>query len=181
MKKWMMPIGLIVVICILAASVAMPICLADQNRIEIEGRLDEPSSDVTLLNIHDHYKLGNLHKGDRVEVVMTSLRGDGDVSVNLVKNISIFSQLSEFFYRLGSCPPCGGLLSCLGTWADNFHGTALLAQGLSSPGEQYVMISNTGEEKILDVPSDGMWYIELNTENGNVRYEGYIEVIKAEK
>ena len=104
MKKWMMPIGLIVAICILTASVATPICLADQNRIEIEGKLDQSSSDVIPPNVYDHYELGNLYEGDRAKVVMTSLRGDGNVAVHLVKNTPIFSQLTDFFYRFRSCP-----------------------------------------------------------------------------
>ena len=75
MKKWMMPIGLIVAICILTASVAMPICLADGNRIEIEGK--------NYRHEINRYKMGELHRGEKVKIVITDLRGNAPLQAEL--------------------------------------------------------------------------------------------------
>ena len=74
MKKWIIPIA-VLVICVLVGYLAMPISLADQKRIEILGRLEGRES------CHDMYMIGQLHKGDKVKVVITDLRGDGDLVV----------------------------------------------------------------------------------------------------
>ena len=60
----------------------MPICLADQNRIEIGGKLKHRGSDVGYGYFYAfRYTLGELHEGDEVKVVITDLRGDGDLLV----------------------------------------------------------------------------------------------------
>ena len=178
MKKWIMPIA-VVAICILATSVAMPICLADQNRIEIDGVLDEVSSEDILPNTYDLYNLGNLHKGNEVRVVMTELRGSGDLGLNLART-PIFAQSQEACNKLNSlCPCCNLSCICSSTIFDllDLIGT----KGFSSPGRQGGKISDIGEEKILEVPSDGVYYIEVYALEGRINYKGYIEVIKNEK
>ena len=79
-----MPIGLIVVICILTASVAMPICLAAHDRIEIGNKLENRGAG---LGYGDLYTIGELYKGDKVKVVITNLRGDGDLLVYFSKSL----------------------------------------------------------------------------------------------
>jgi hypothetical protein len=178
MKKWIMPIGLIVVICILVMNVAMPICLANENKIEIGGVLDKVSSDVLFPNTFDYYSLGYLHKGDEIRVVMTELRGSGDVGFNLVRT-PIFAQSQEACDKLTSLSPCckspcscsSAIFACL----DLVFGTEN-----SSPSRQGGKISNMGEEKILEIPSDGVHYLEVFALKERINYKGYIEVIKIE-
>lgn len=56
----------------------MSICLADQKRIEIGDKLKNTGAG---LGYGDQYIIGKLHKGDKVKVVITNLRGDGNLLV----------------------------------------------------------------------------------------------------
>jgi hypothetical protein len=179
MKKWMMPIGLIVVICILAASVAMPICLADQNRIEIEGRLIE--ADGTYISTL--YEIGELGKGDEIKVVITDIRGNGDLFVSLTKDpqlVRMTQILDSFTYHLkmlSEVPCCGTCCLCLSTIPNTL---SLIPATAEIP---FRVVGKTfrysGEEQIFTIPKDGMWYLKITGRNGDIpHYKGYIEVIK---
>ena len=174
MKKWIMPIA-VVAICILAASVAMPICLADQNRIEIEGKLEVGVNQNPLTA--DEYNIGELHKGDKIKVVMSDMRGDGDIKV-LLANTSI-----------------KGREVCLNNLYDSFWGPGVPYIICCLPCQIYYVIFPKptvsviekttivyeGEEKTFIVPEDGIYYLVMEGDRGRVVYKGYIEVIKTEK
>ena len=74
MKKWIIPIAVLVV-CVLAGTLAMPISLAAHNTIKVSGKL------LGEVGYTDRYVIGRLHAGDKVKVVITDLRGDGDLVV----------------------------------------------------------------------------------------------------
>jgi hypothetical protein len=175
MKKWMMPIGLIVVICILTASVAMPICLADQNRIEIEGRLPQSSQDI--------YKVGQLQKGDEIKVVITDIRGNGDLVLTLTRFPQIFrmEEFHNFAYRsfhcLSNLPVLG--CTCIPAYicADT---TRLILAGVetASMGGRHTF-TYSGEEHIFTIPGDGIWHLDVFALRGSIsHYKGYAEIIK---
>ena len=175
MKKWMMPIGLIVVICILTASVAMPICLAAHDRIEIEGKLNVDEN-KNPLNV-DEYKIGELYKGDKIKVVMSRMRGDGNIKVLLANTPragqeTYLNFLHAYLVAIGM----NGPVECLPCLC-----YSLICPKPTIPAIEETTITYEGEEKTFTVPKDGVYYLNMEAEKGNVIYKGYIEVIKTEK
>ena len=151
----------------------MPICLADQHRIEIEGVLKtEDGSPVDI----DYHELGELHKGDEIKVVISNIRGDGDILVRLT-NYKIPGQ--RLLGRVVECTPfCRGCCGLLDS-------TISLIEAIVTRGESGMagkIFVNEGEEKVFTIPKDGVWYLEMDAIDGSVaHYKGYIEVIKTEK
>ena len=179
MKKWMMPIGLIVAICILTASVAMPICLADQNRIEIEGALETHHEISVPINV-DEYKIEELNKGDKIKVVISGIRGDGNIYVSLT-NTSTYRQKERMYFLYGpllqATAPAICLYPCFLCVCSCYH----LTPKLIAPIIGETIFTFEGEEKTFTVPKDGVYYLCMEAEEGDVVYKGYIEVIKTEK
>jgi len=170
MKKWMMPIGLIVAICILAASVAMPICLADQNRIEIEGEVNFIENASTV----DEYKKGQLQKGDEIKVVVSDMRGDGNLKVLLANTPRAGQEtcLNRVYYCCTMSNPLCTICRLPCIYYD------LICPKPTLPTIEKTTITHEGDEKIFTVPEDGVYYLDMETEKGNVIYGGYIEIIK---
>lgn len=79
MAKSIKPIG-IIVLCVLALCIAMPLCMANPNRLEFSGRVTEDKI------FGDTYSIGELHEGDKVKVVITDLRGNADLRVEFSDN-----------------------------------------------------------------------------------------------
>ena len=172
MKKWIMPIA-VVAICILAASVAMPICLADQHRIEIEGKLvvDKHRNSLGI----DTYKIGELHEGDKIKVVISHMREGGDIKV-ILENTSV-GAIERYLNQL--------YISFLGYQGAIWLMCRLPCQSYymrsPTPAVEETTIVHAGEEKTFTVPKDGIYHLGMKADGGRVIYKGYIEVIKTEK
>lgn len=171
-----MLIGLIVVVGALMTNMAMPISLADQVRIEIEGKVNMHPDTNTPINVNE-YKIGELQKGDVIKFVVSDMRGDGDLKV-LLMNTSMsgletcLNILYSFFSPDGPGWTCG-IICCGPCFLFNLKPTV--------PAIDDATITFEGEEKMFTVPEDGVYYIDVEAEGGNVVYKGYIEVIKPEK
>ena len=163
MKKWIMPIGLIVVICILAMNMAMPICLADQNRTKIEGRLA-----VNDEWIYD-YDLGELCKGDEIKVAITDMSGDGNIKFTLTNAPAGLKKISakglEGIMQLPLCVICADWCPC--------PSYCLLLFSMPRPIDE-TTFAFEGEKSFI-VPRDGTYYLCMEIEEGKANYKGYIE------
>ena len=183
MKRWMIPIALLA-ICVLVGNLVMPISLADQNRIEIEGRLNMNPDSGFPINV-DEYKIGELQKGDKIKVVISDIRGDGNIKTTLT-NTSVKSQRERLnslvsCFWLGRGTETRGTCGCPGCLPCLCLSTVLLRHSRSSDIEKTTFTS--AGEKTFTVPEDGVYYINMNAKNlkGNVIYSGHIEIIKTEK
>ena len=126
------------------------------------------------INVNE-YKIGELQKGDEIKIVASNMRGDGNVKV-LLTNTSITGRetclngLYLLFFTPGictaCCPPC------------SLYSLVCPEGKPTVPAIEETTITYEGEEKTFTVPEDGVYYIDMEAEGGNVIYKGYIGIIK---
>lgn len=169
MKNLLMSIGLIVAVGALIMNMAMPISLADSNIIEIEGKLS------TRENVSScAWKIGELHKGDEIKVVITKMSGDTPIKITVANTTATVRKTIvdtlEDIMPLPLCWPCDWFLCpsyclLLDSMPTNINETIFAFEG----------------EKSFIVPEDGVYVVGMDIEKGTVLYKGYIEIIRTEQ
>jgi hypothetical protein len=96
MEKWKRLLG-IVVICMLVAGVGIPISLANPDRIEFEGKLPAGFHVIPGIDFQ-RYRVGELHKGDTIKVVMTDIRGNTPVTVHVGQSVRVSIEGLEYYF-----------------------------------------------------------------------------------
>jgi hypothetical protein len=148
--------------------------LADQSKIEIEGRLGIYPTHAPA-NVLE-YKIGELCKGDKIKVLLSDMRGEGNIKI-LLADTPISNQEScvNTLYGLSVAVVTNAPICCM------CFLPALYCPKPTVPAIEENTITHGGEEKTFTVPKDGVYYLAMEAENGNVIYKGYIEIIKTEK
>ena len=151
MKKWKKTIR-IVVLCILVVALALPVSLAMQHRMELEGTLIIYPEGSRNVEDYNFYHIDNLHKGDKGKVVITDIQGK---YADLLLSMIIYNGSDSSFYDKESY---------------------VYIPDFTSPGEYIFTIPKDGDYTLIVTlaPKVGasektfMGIIELG-------YEGYIE------